>query len=84
MDYEGESGGRERSTSTLVRVFYRRCLFAHVLFGSNENPSPFHMRRRRNGKDEDDAEVSASESECLRQCGPKRRTWTTWSPCFMA
>ena len=33
-------------------------------------PSPFHMRRRHNGKDEDDAEVSPSESECPPQPPP--------------
>ena len=30
-----------------------------MLFGSNANPSSFHMRRRRDGEDEDDVEVSA-------------------------
>ena len=49
VDYEGESGGRELSTSTLVRVFYRRCLFAQVLFGSNENPRPRRQRRGSRG-----------------------------------
>ena len=59
----GGSGGRERGVRVRWYVFSRFCRFAHVLFASNDNPSPFHMRRCRNSKDEDDAEVSATESE---------------------
>ena len=73
----GGSGGRKRGVRVRWYVFSCRCRYAHVLFGSNENPSPFHVRRRRDSKDEEDAEVSASESECPLQCAA---TWTLFPP----
>ena len=48
---QGGSGGRKRGVRVRWYVFSYFCRFVHVLFGSNENPSLFHMCRLCNSKD---------------------------------
>ena len=42
-----ESGGHKRRVQVHLYVFSLCCRSAHMLFGSNANPSPIHMRCRR-------------------------------------
>ena len=67
MEYKGEVDDASAEYEYVGTCFLVVAVSRTCCLRLTRTPSPFHMRRHRNGKDEDDAEVSPSESECPPQ-----------------